>query len=82
MHNKRQWLLRLTTTKTRRGREKAAEADQTNGEAAFIWIHGEEIKPILGEESNIDVFDLENDYYLVNFQYQEDYMEALTGVLK
>ncbi|KAK4259260.1 hypothetical protein QN277_005608 [Acacia crassicarpa] len=27
----------------------------------------------------IDVFDMENDYFLVNFQHQEDYMDALTG---
>ncbi|KAI9120451.1 hypothetical protein K1719_007484 [Acacia pycnantha] len=30
-------------------------------------------------KGHIDVFDLDNDYYLVNFQSNKDYMEALTG---
>ncbi|KAI9111196.1 hypothetical protein K1719_017807 [Acacia pycnantha] len=30
-------------------------------------------------KGKIDVFDLENDFYLVNFQNSEDYMGALTG---
>ncbi|KAI9125955.1 hypothetical protein K1719_003373 [Acacia pycnantha] len=34
---------------------------------------------IWARKGNIDVFDLENEYYLVNFQQKEDYMEALTG---
>ncbi|KAI9080475.1 hypothetical protein K1719_037589 [Acacia pycnantha] len=37
------------------------------------------LRQIWGRKGNIDVFDLENDFYLVNFQHNEDYMEALTG---
>ncbi|KAI9079072.1 hypothetical protein K1719_038980 [Acacia pycnantha] len=37
------------------------------------------LRQIWERKGKIDVFDLENDYYLVNFQNKEDYMEALTG---
>ncbi|KAI9123765.1 hypothetical protein K1719_005065 [Acacia pycnantha] len=37
------------------------------------------LSQIWARKGLIDVFDLENDYYLVNFQHKEDYMEALTG---
>ncbi|KAI9113102.1 hypothetical protein K1719_015627 [Acacia pycnantha] len=30
-------------------------------------------------KGSMDIFDLQNDFYLVNFQHAEDYMEALTG---
>ncbi|KAI9117743.1 hypothetical protein K1719_011158 [Acacia pycnantha] len=33
----------------------------------------------LGEKGRIDIFDLENDFYLVSFQHLDDYMEALMG---
>ncbi|KAI9076390.1 hypothetical protein K1719_041625 [Acacia pycnantha] len=37
------------------------------------------LKQIWERKGQIDIFDLENDFYLVNFQRMEDYMEALTG---
>ncbi|KAI9124934.1 hypothetical protein K1719_003550 [Acacia pycnantha] len=37
------------------------------------------LRQIWERKGKIDVFDLENDFYLVNFQRSEDYMEALTG---
>ncbi|KAI9117474.1 hypothetical protein K1719_011640 [Acacia pycnantha] len=37
------------------------------------------LKQIWERKGNIDVFDLENNFYLVNFQHNDDYMEALTG---
>ncbi|KAI9087133.1 hypothetical protein K1719_030897 [Acacia pycnantha] len=37
------------------------------------------LKQLWEKKGNIDVFDLKNDFYLVNFQYLDDYMEALTG---
>ncbi|KAI9086946.1 hypothetical protein K1719_031107 [Acacia pycnantha] len=37
------------------------------------------LNQIWARKGNIDVFDRENDYFSVNFQNQEDYMEALTG---
>ncbi|KAI9123555.1 hypothetical protein K1719_004855 [Acacia pycnantha] len=37
------------------------------------------LRQIWEGKGSIDVFDLQNDFYLVNFQYAEDYMEALTG---
>ncbi|KAI9108458.1 hypothetical protein K1719_020649 [Acacia pycnantha] len=37
------------------------------------------LKQIWERKGQIDIFDLENDFYLVNFQKMDDYMEALTG---
>ncbi|KAI9097505.1 hypothetical protein K1719_025276 [Acacia pycnantha] len=37
------------------------------------------LKQIWERKGKIDVFDLENDFYLVNFQHMDDYMEALIG---
>ncbi|KAI9070603.1 hypothetical protein K1719_047430 [Acacia pycnantha] len=37
------------------------------------------LKQIWERKGKIDVFDLENDFYLVNFQHGGDYMEALIG---
>ncbi|KAI9114509.1 hypothetical protein K1719_014207 [Acacia pycnantha] len=37
------------------------------------------LRQLWERKGKIDVFDLENDFYLVNFQNNEDYMEALTG---
>ncbi|KAI9122943.1 hypothetical protein K1719_005832 [Acacia pycnantha] len=37
------------------------------------------LRQIWERKGKIDVFDLENDFYLVNFQHREDYMEALIG---
>ncbi|KAI9114616.1 hypothetical protein K1719_014314 [Acacia pycnantha] len=37
------------------------------------------LKQIWERKGQIDIFDLENDFYLVNFQRMEDYMEALIG---
>ncbi|KAI9085966.1 hypothetical protein K1719_032043 [Acacia pycnantha] len=35
------------------------------------------LKQIWERKGNIDIFDLENDFYLINFQHIDDYMEAL-----
>ncbi|KAI9114369.1 hypothetical protein K1719_014597 [Acacia pycnantha] len=37
------------------------------------------LKMLWARKGEIDVFDLENEFYLVNFQQHEDYMEALIG---
>ncbi|KAI9102299.1 hypothetical protein K1719_023501 [Acacia pycnantha] len=37
------------------------------------------LKQIWERKGKIDIFDLENDFYLVNFQNHEDYMGALIG---
>ncbi|KAI9100928.1 hypothetical protein K1719_024052 [Acacia pycnantha] len=37
------------------------------------------LRQIWERKGNIDIFDLENDFYLVSFQHVDDYMEALTG---
>ncbi|KAI9126914.1 hypothetical protein K1719_002510 [Acacia pycnantha] len=37
------------------------------------------LRQLWERKGNIDVFDLQSDFYLVNFQHAEDYMEALTG---
>ncbi|KAI9120688.1 hypothetical protein K1719_007721 [Acacia pycnantha] len=37
------------------------------------------LRQIWERKGKIDVFDLANDFYLINFQNKEDYMEALTG---
>ncbi|KAI9080603.1 hypothetical protein K1719_037464 [Acacia pycnantha] len=37
------------------------------------------LRKIWERKGKIDVFDLENDFYLVNFQHMDDYMEALIG---
>ncbi|KAI9072961.1 hypothetical protein K1719_045090 [Acacia pycnantha] len=37
------------------------------------------LRQIWERKGSIDVFDLQNDFYLVKFQRSEDYMEALTG---
>ncbi|KAI9125179.1 hypothetical protein K1719_003795 [Acacia pycnantha] len=37
------------------------------------------LRQIWERKGSIDIFDLENDFYLVNFQHMDDYMEALTG---
>ncbi|KAI9116968.1 hypothetical protein K1719_011967 [Acacia pycnantha] len=37
------------------------------------------IRQIWERKGSIDIFDLENDFYLVTFQHMDDYMEALTG---
>ncbi|KAI9109407.1 hypothetical protein K1719_019461 [Acacia pycnantha] len=37
------------------------------------------LKQIWERKGKIDIFDLENDFYLVNFQNREDYMGALIG---
>ncbi|KAI9103644.1 hypothetical protein K1719_023267 [Acacia pycnantha] len=37
------------------------------------------LRQIWERKGSIDIFDLENDFYLVNFQHLDDYMEALTG---
>ncbi|KAI9081497.1 hypothetical protein K1719_036518 [Acacia pycnantha] len=37
------------------------------------------LRQIWERRGKIDVFDLENDFYLVNFQHTEDYMGALIG---
>ncbi|KAI9121220.1 hypothetical protein K1719_008253 [Acacia pycnantha] len=37
------------------------------------------LRQIWERKGNIDIFDLENDFYLINFQHQDDYMEALIG---
>ncbi|KAI9077347.1 hypothetical protein K1719_040660 [Acacia pycnantha] len=40
---------------------------------------GTNFAKIWERKGSIDVFDLQNDFYLVKFQRSEDYMEALTG---
>ncbi|KAI9120797.1 hypothetical protein K1719_007830 [Acacia pycnantha] len=37
------------------------------------------LRQIWERKGKIDIFDLENDFYLVSFQHSDDYMEALTG---
>ncbi|KAI9070439.1 hypothetical protein K1719_047599 [Acacia pycnantha] len=37
------------------------------------------LRQIWERKGSIDVFDLQNNFYLINFQHSEDYMEALTG---
>ncbi|KAI9092329.1 hypothetical protein K1719_027829 [Acacia pycnantha] len=37
------------------------------------------LRQIWERKGNIDIFDMEKDFYLVNFQHMDDYMEALTG---
>ncbi|KAI9080533.1 hypothetical protein K1719_037499 [Acacia pycnantha] len=37
------------------------------------------LRQIWEQKGNINIFDLENDFYLVSFQHSDDYMEALTG---
>ena len=37
------------------------------------------LRQIWARKGNIDILDLDNDFYLVSFQHNEDYMEALTG---
>ncbi|KAI9079784.1 hypothetical protein K1719_038405 [Acacia pycnantha] len=37
------------------------------------------LRMLWARKGDIDVFDLENEFYLVNFQQQEDYMDALVG---
>ncbi|KAI9127053.1 hypothetical protein K1719_001612 [Acacia pycnantha] len=37
------------------------------------------LRQIWERKGQIDIFDLENDFYLVSFQHLDDYMEALTG---
>lgn len=37
------------------------------------------LRQIWERKGHIDIFDMENDFYLVNFQHTEDYMEALTS---
>ncbi|KAI9075687.1 hypothetical protein K1719_042303 [Acacia pycnantha] len=37
------------------------------------------LRQIWERKGNIDIFDLDNDFYLVSFQHNEDYMEALIG---
>ncbi|KAI9127375.1 hypothetical protein K1719_001934 [Acacia pycnantha] len=37
------------------------------------------LSQIWERKGKIDVFDMANDFYLINFQNKEDYMEALTG---
>ncbi|KAI9119567.1 hypothetical protein K1719_009443 [Acacia pycnantha] len=49
------------------------------GRQASYGFMVKKLKQIWERKCNIDVFDLENDFYLVNFQHNDDYMEALTG---
>ena len=35
------------------------------------------LRQIWQKKGNIDVFDLDNDFYLISFQHSDDYMEAL-----
>ncbi|KAI9116870.1 hypothetical protein K1719_012236 [Acacia pycnantha] len=37
------------------------------------------LRQLWESKGSIDVFDMQNDFYLVKFQHSEDYMEALTG---
>ncbi|KAI9126830.1 hypothetical protein K1719_002426 [Acacia pycnantha] len=37
------------------------------------------LRQIRERKGSIDIFDLQNDFYLVSFQHSDDYMEALTG---
>ncbi|KAI9112269.1 hypothetical protein K1719_016792 [Acacia pycnantha] len=37
------------------------------------------LRQLWERKGSIDIFDLQNEFYLVNFQQVEDYMEALTG---
>ncbi|KAI9125997.1 hypothetical protein K1719_003415 [Acacia pycnantha] len=37
------------------------------------------LRQIWERKGQIDIFDLENDFYLVSFQHLDDYMEALMG---
>ncbi|KAI9077106.1 hypothetical protein K1719_040928 [Acacia pycnantha] len=37
------------------------------------------LRQLWERKGNIEVFDLENEFFLVNFQHSEDYMEALVG---
>ncbi|KAI9085242.1 hypothetical protein K1719_032765 [Acacia pycnantha] len=37
------------------------------------------LRMLWARKGDIDVFDLENDFFLVNFQQHDDYMEALVG---
>ncbi|KAI9087491.1 hypothetical protein K1719_030631 [Acacia pycnantha] len=37
------------------------------------------LRQIWEQKGRIDIFDLQNNFYLVSFQHSEDYMEALTG---
>ncbi|KAI9085210.1 hypothetical protein K1719_032843 [Acacia pycnantha] len=39
------------------------------------------LRQIWARKGNIDILDLDNEFYLVSFQNHEDYMEALTGGL-
>ncbi|KAI9126442.1 hypothetical protein K1719_002863 [Acacia pycnantha] len=38
---------------------------------------GKKVRQIWERKGTIDIFDLENDFYLINFQHVDDYMEAL-----
>ncbi|KAI9105122.1 hypothetical protein K1719_022838 [Acacia pycnantha] len=37
------------------------------------------LRQIWERKGGIEIFDLDNDFYLVSFQHKDDYMEALTG---
>ncbi|KAI9105088.1 hypothetical protein K1719_022804 [Acacia pycnantha] len=40
------------------------------------------LRQIWERKGNIDIFDLENNFYLVNFQYLDDYMDAYLNVAR
>ncbi|KAI9126128.1 hypothetical protein K1719_002549 [Acacia pycnantha] len=40
---------------------------------------GKKLRQIWERKGTIDIFDLENYFYLINFQHVDDYMEALIG---
>ncbi|KAI9117100.1 hypothetical protein K1719_012099 [Acacia pycnantha] len=37
------------------------------------------LRLLWAKKGDIDVFDMENEFYLINFQHNDDYMEALVG---
>ncbi|KAI9082330.1 hypothetical protein K1719_035753 [Acacia pycnantha] len=45
---------------------------------SYVFM-AKKLRQMWERKGKIDVFDLENDYYLVNFQHMDDYMEALIG---
>ena len=49
------------------------------GHKPYYAFMVKKLKQIWERKGSIDVFDLDNDFYLVNFQSNDDYMEALTG---
>ncbi|KAI9072195.1 hypothetical protein K1719_045862 [Acacia pycnantha] len=45
---------------------------------AYVFMQ-KKLRQFWERKGKIDIFDLENDFYLVNFQHSDDYMGALIG---